>query len=125
MDEIPLMNSQISKSFSPVSKAKFHTFCESMVEVEKLRRNLVEELKQKFQLEELPSLTSQASLRPLLDSSVRSTIDSFPMMASKIVHRLGLNNDEFNELLRRTNASTFFRWKVLRNIRMIEQEQQH
>ena len=96
-----------------------------MVEVEKLRRNLVEELKQKFQLEELPSLTSQASLRPLLDSSVRSAIDSFPMMASKIVHRLGLNNDEFNELLRRTNASTFFRWKVLRNIRMIEQEQQH
>ena len=125
MDEIPLMNSQISKSFSPVSKTKFHTFCESMVEVEKLRRNLVEELKQKFQLEELPSLTSQASLRPLLDSSVRSTIDSCPMMASKIVHRLGLNNDEFNELLRRTNASTFFRWKVLRNIRKIEQEQQH
>ena len=125
MDEIPLMNSQISKSFSPVSKTKFHTFCESMVEVEKLRRNLVEELKQKFQLEELPSLTSQASLRPLLDSSVRSTIDSFPMMASKIVHRPGLNNDEFNELLRRTNASTFFRWKVLRNIRMIEQGQKH
>jgi Domain of unknown function (DUF4168) len=97
-------------------------FCESMYEVEKLRRNLAEEMKRKFRLTELPSITSQATLRPLLDSDVRSAIDSFPIMASKVVHQFGLNNDEFNELLQRTKTSTLFRWKVLRNIGMIERE---
>ena len=122
LDEIPLNNKQMPKSFQPISTAKFQMFCESMYEVEKLRRNLAEEMKRKFQLTELPSITSQAAIRPLLDSEVRSAIDSFPIMASKVVHKFGLNNDEFNELLRRTKASIFFRWKVLRNIGMLERE---
>ena len=123
MDETPVVNEQISKPFRLISKTKFHMFCQSMYEVEKLRRTRVEQLKQTFQLNELPSITSQATLRPLLDSNVRSAIDSFPIMASKVVHQLGLNNDEFNQLLQRTKASTFFRWKVLRNIGMIERQQ--
>lgn len=122
MDQIPVINKKISQSFRPISKAKFHMFCESMYEVEKLRRKLAEELKQTYQLEELPSITSQVALRPLLDSNVRSAIDSFPILASKVVHQFGLNNDEFNELLRRTKASTFFRWKVLRNVGRIERQ---
>jgi hypothetical protein len=122
LDEIPQHNGQQLKSFLPISNAKFQMFCESMYEVEKLRRNLAEEMKQKFQLTELPSITSQAALRPLLDSEARSAIDSFPIMAGKVVHQFGLKNDEFNELLRRTKTSTMFRWKVLRNIEMIERE---
>jgi hypothetical protein len=98
-------------------------FCESMYEVEKLRRNLEDKLKQAYQLQELPSLTSQATVRPLLDPNVRSVIESFPILASKVVHQFGLKNDEFNELLRRTNASTFFRLRVLRSIRRIERQQ--
>jgi Domain of unknown function (DUF4168) len=123
LDAIPTIDEQVSKPFRSISKEKFQRFCESMYNVEKLRRNLAEELKQKFQLTELPPLTSQASLRPLLDSNVRSAIDSFPVEASNVVHQFGLNNHEFNELLRKTNASVLFRWKVLRNIRKIEREQ--
>ena len=124
LDEIPLNNERIvtGKSSRPISKEKFQMFCECMYEVEKLRRNLAEELKQKFQLVELPSLTNQATLRPLLDSNVRGAIDSFPIVASKVVHKFGFNNDEFNELMRRTKASPLFRWKVVRNIAMIERE---
>ena len=118
-----MINKNKLEPFRPISKAKFHMFCESMYEVEKLRKTLTEQLKQSYQLSELPSLTNQETLRPLLDSNVRSSIDSFPILASKVVHQFGLNNDEFNELLRRTNASTFFRWKVLRNIGRIERQQ--
>jgi hypothetical protein len=111
-----------SKTFRPISNEKFQMFCQSMYEIENLRKQQADELKQSLNVEQLPSLTNDPRLLPLLDTTVRNRIQQFPIAASKIVHRFGLNNDEFNELLQRTRSSVFFRWKVLRNIVSIERQ---
>jgi lipid II:glycine glycyltransferase (peptidoglycan interpeptide bridge formation enzyme) len=122
LDQVPEMRTK-SKAFRPISKEKFQNFCQSMYEIENLRKKHADELKQSYNMEQLPSLTNDPQLLPLLDATVRNAINTFPIAASNIVHQFGLKDNEFNELLRRTRTSTFFRWKVLRNIGSIERQQ--
>jgi len=124
---------QEQKSLGPVSQSKLQSFCESVVQVETLRRVQAERLLALVRDDDadfgsggdLPAHLSDPALRPLLSPRARELVESFPEAAADLVRRHGLLDcDEFNRLLAASRSNPFFRWRVQRQINKQLQRQQ-
>ena len=134
LDRFPVVlatKQQEQESLGPVSRSKLQSFCESVLQVESLRRVQAERLQALFRDDDadfrsgdLPAHLSDPALRPLLNPRARELVESFPEAAADLVQQHGLLDcDEFNRLLAASRSNPFFRWRVRRQIRKQLQQQ--
>jgi hypothetical protein len=115
MQKIPLIEDPNSKQLLKSHKRRrVQMFVRSITEIEELRGEQIERLKQVLQLKSLPKGIDlcDPAVMPLLSPKVRAVCEAFPHQAEEIVKRYGLNSDEFNGMLEETRGNPIFRWRV-------------
>lgn len=99
-------------------------FARSITEIEDLRADQMEELRQSLHVERFPpgfDLTDP-QVMPLLHPEVRAVCEKFPVKAEEIVKRYGLESEEFNRMLEETKGNPIFRWRVQKYVEKAEEE---
>mmetsp|Transcript_3009 Transcript_3009/g.5623 ORF Transcript_3009/g.5623 Transcript_3009/m.5623 type:complete len:470 (+) Transcript_3009:98-1507(+) len=115
MDKIPLIQDPDSKQLlKSTRRRRVQMFVRSITEIEELREEQTQKLRQSLNIDKLPSNVNlcDPNVLPLLSPQVRSVIEAFPLEAEKIVKKYGLNSDEFNQMLEETRGNPVFRWRV-------------
>jgi hypothetical protein len=99
-------------------------FARSITEIEELRSDQMEALRQSLQVERFPPGfdLSDPNVQPLLHPEVRAVCEKFPVKAEEIVKRYGLESEEFNRMLEETKGNPIFRWRVQKYVEKAEQE---
>jgi hypothetical protein len=125
LDKVPLvLDDPTSQSSSEQKKQRVQLFARSVHEIEDLRSDQMEELRQSLQVERFPpgfDLTDP-NVQPLLHPEVRRVCEMFPVKAEEIVKRYGLDSDEFNRMLEETRGNPIFRWRVQKYVEKAEEE---
>ncbi|KAL7507494.1 hypothetical protein ACHAXN_004677 [Cyclotella atomus] len=127
LERIPLLQDPTSKKLLASPKHKRHRvqmFARSITEIEELRTDEMEALKQSLQVERFPpgfDLTDP-QVMPLLHPEVRAVCEKFPVKAEEIVKRYGLESEEFNRMLEETKGNPIFRWRVQKYVEKAEEE---
>jgi len=90
-----------------------------MTDIEELRKEQQEKLKQALNLDRLPEGISicDPSIQPLLSPKVRAVCSAFPLQAEEIIDKYGLNSEEFNSMLSESKNNPLFKFQVLRYVR--------
>lgn len=92
---------------------KIQNFCQSMLEIERLRQTQLGQLNALSS--EIASVVLEGSLTavaPLLQPQARTLVEDFPKQATAIANQYGLTAQEFNTMLHATKKSDAFRRKV-------------
>jgi Domain of unknown function (DUF4168) len=113
------LDSALEESKAPLTaqlNSKFDQFCQSMWEIEHLRQEQAEHLKQSLRMDKLPAPLETNDI-----PTVRNAVEEFAASADRIVKQHGLEASEFNQLLERTKRNPFFQSKVFRRIGAIQQ----
>jgi hypothetical protein len=99
-------------------------FARSITEIEELRTEEMEELKQSLKVERFPPGfdLNDPQVLPLLHPQVRAVCEKFPVKAEEIVKRYGLESEEFNRMLEETRGNPIFRWRVQKYVEKAEEE---
>jgi Domain of unknown function (DUF4168) len=107
------------KSRKKIPGDKFQGFCDSLVEIEKLRSYQIDCLKRSLDVKKLPSKVDilDPALFPFLSPKVRAVIQAFPYQAGEIVRQHGLDSSEFDRLHQTVKTNPFFRWRVQQKTR--------
>lgn len=127
LERIPLLHDPTSKKILASPKHKRHRvqmFARSVTEIEELRSDQMEELRQSLHVERFPpgfDLTDP-QVMPLLHPKVRAVCEKFPVKAEEIVKRYGLESEEFNRMLEETKGNPIFRWRVQKYVEKAEEE---
>lgn len=127
LERIPLFNDPSTKKLLASTKHKRHRvqmFARSITEIEDLRSDQMEALRQSLKVERFPAgfdLTDPQVL-PLLHPEVRAVCEKFPLKAEEIVKRYGMESDEFNRMLEETRGNPLFRWRVRKYVEKAEEE---
>lgn len=127
LERIPLLQDPTSKKILASPKHKRHRvqmFARSITEIEDLRADQMEELRQSLHVERFPpgfDLTDP-QVMPLLHPEVRAVCEKFPVKAEEIVKRYGLESEEFNRMLEETKGNPIFRWRVQKYVEKAEEE---
>jgi hypothetical protein len=126
LDKVPLVldDPTSQSSSSEHKKQRVQLFARSVHEIEDLRTDQMEELRQSLQVERFPpgfDLTDP-NVQPLLHPEVRRVCEMFPVKAEEIVKRYGLDSDEFNRMLEETRGNPIFRWRVQKYVEKAEEE---
>ena len=100
----------------PITTEQINTFARCLSEVEELRKDNLEKLRQSLQVDYLPPVICDPNVRSLLDPRVRAVCDAFPLQAEEVVQRFGMGSDEFNSLLDRLRSDPIFRFRVKRSM---------
>lgn len=100
----------------PITSEQINTFARCLAEVEELRKDNLEKLRQSLQVDYLPPVICDPNVRSLLDPRVRAVCDAFPLQAEEVVQRFGMGSDEFNSLLDRLRSDPIFRFRVKRSM---------
>ena len=103
----------------PITTEQINTFARCLSEVEELRKDNLEKLRQSLQVDYLPPVICDPNVRSLLDPRVRAVCDAFPLQAEEVVQRFGMGSDEFNSLLDRLRSDPIFRFRVKRSMSKI------
>lgn len=103
----------------PITPEQINTFARCLSEVEELRKDNLEKLRQSLQVDYLPPVICDPNVRSLLDPRVRAVCDAFPLQAEEVVQRFGMGSDEFNSLLDRLRSDPIFRFRVKRSMRKL------
>lgn len=127
LDKVPLLDDPSSqKLLQSVEHKKFRVqlFARSIHEIEDLRSDQMEALRQSLQVERFPTGfdLSDPNVQPLLHPEVRRVCEKFPVEAEEIVKRYGLGSDEFNRMLEETKGNPIFRWRVQKYVKKAEEE---
>ncbi|KAL7480713.1 hypothetical protein ACHAW6_006382 [Cyclotella cf. meneghiniana] len=127
LERVPLLQDPTSKKLlqSPKHKRyRVQMFARSITEIEELRSDQMEALRQSLQVERFPPGfdLSDPNVQPLLHPEVRAVCEKFPIKAEEIVKRYGLESDEFNRMLEETKGNPIFRWRVQKYVEKAEQE---
>ena len=118
LEKVPLLDDpELRKKLLESAEHKKHRvrlFARSIHEIEDLRADQMEELRQSLQVERFPPGfdLSDPNVQPLLHPEVRRVCEKFPVQAEEIVKRYGLDSDEFNRMLEETKGNPIFRWRV-------------
>eukprot|EP00956_Cyclotella_meneghiniana_P031693 scaffold83879_cov67-Cyclotella_meneghiniana.AAC.2 len=102
-------------------------FARSITEIEELRSDQMEALRQSLKVERFPpgfDLTDPL-VQPLLHPEVQAVCQKFPVKAEEIVKRYGLESDEFNRMLEETKGNPIFRWRVQKYVDKAEEERRN
>ena len=130
LERIPLLHDPASKKLLTSPKHKRHRvqmFARSITEIEDLRSDEMEALRQSLQVERFPpgfDLTDPL-VQPLLHPEVQAVCQKFPAKAEEIVKRYGLESDEFNRMLDETKGNPIFRWRVQKYVEKAEEERRN
>ena len=127
LDKVPLLDDPSSRKLLQSAEHKKHRvqlFARSIHEIEDLRSDQMEALKQSLQVERFPPGfdISDPNVQPLLHPEVRAVCEKFPVQAEEIVKRYGLGSDEFNRMLEETKGNPIFRWRVHKYVQKAEEE---
>jgi hypothetical protein len=126
LERIPLLSDpSTSKLLSPRHKRhRVQMFARSITEIEELRTEEMEELKQSLKVERFPPGfdLNDPQVLPLLHPQVRAVCEKFPVKAEEIVKRYGLESEEFNRMLEETRGNPIFRWRVQKYVEKAEEE---
>ena len=100
-------------------RKRVQMFARSMTDIEELRKEQQEKLKQALNLDRLPEGISicDPSIQPLLSPKVRAVCSAFPLQAEEIIDKYGLNSEEFNSMLSESKNNPLFKFQVLRYVR--------
>lgn len=117
LEKVPLLEDPSSKKLlqsQEHKKFRVQLFARSIHEIEDLRSDQMEALRQTLQVEQFPPGfdLSDPNVQPLLHPEVRKVCEKFPVQAEEIVKRYGLDSDEFNRMLEETKGNPIFRWRV-------------
>jgi len=113
--KIPLIEDLNSRNLLKAHRRRrVQLFARSIIEIEDLRAQQTNRLRQALNIEALPLniKISDPTLLPILDPRVRAVVQAFPLQAEEIVKKYGLNSDEFNEMLVEARANPVFRWRL-------------
>lgn len=130
LERIPLLHDPTSKKLLASHKHKRHRvqmFARSITEIEELRSDQMEALRQSLKVERFPpgfDLTDPL-VQPLLHPEVQAVCQKFPVKAEEIVKRYGLESDEFNRMLEETKGNPIFRWRVQKYVDKAEEERRN
>lgn len=130
LDKVPLLLDDPTTSrrdlldSSEHKKIRVQLFARSVHEIEDLRSDQMEALRQSLQVERFPPGfdLSDPNVQPLLHPEVRRVCEMFPVKAEEIVKRYGLESDEFNRMLEETRGNPIFRWRVQKYVEKAEEE---
>ena len=124
---LPLLEDPASRKLLESSEHKRYRvqlFARSVHEIEDLRADQMEALRESLQVERFPPGfdLSDPNVQPLLHPEVRRVCERFPVQAEEIVKRYGLGSDEFNRMLEETKGNPIFRWRVQKYVEKAEEE---
>lgn len=127
LEKVPLLNDPSSRRLlesTEHKKYRVKLFARSIHEIEDLRADEMESLRQSLQVERFPPGfdLSDPYVQPLLHPEVRRVCERFPVQAEEIVKRYGLDSDEFNRMLEETKGNPIFRWRVQKYVEKAEEE---
>ena len=127
LEKVPLLDDPSSRELlgsSEHKKYRVQLFARSVHEIEDLRADQMEALRQSLQVERFPPGfdLSDPNVQPLLHPEVRRVCEIFPVKAEEIVKRYGLDSDEFNRMLEETRGNPIFRWRVQKYVEKAEEE---
>lgn len=127
LEKVPLLDDPSSKKLlqsQEHKKYRVQLFARSIHEIEDLRADQMEALRQSLQVERFPPGfdLSDPNVQPLLHPEVRRVCEKFPVQAEEIVKRYGLDSDEFNRMLEETKGNPIFRWRVQKYVEKAEEE---
>lgn len=127
LEKVPLLEDPSSKKMlqsQEHKKFRVQLFARSIHEIEDLRSDQMEALRQTLQVERFPPGfdLSDPNVQPLLHPEVRKVCERFPLQAEEIVKRYGLDSDEFNRMLEETKGNPIFRWRVQKYVDKAEEE---
>ncbi|KAL7537109.1 hypothetical protein ACHAXR_007590, partial [Thalassiosira sp. AJA248-18] len=127
LEKVPLLEDPSSKKMlqsQEHKKYRVQLFARSIHEIEDLRSDQMEALRQSLQVEQFPPGfdLSDPNVQPLLHPEVRRVCEKFPVQAEEIVKRYGLDSDEFNRMLEETKGNPIFRWRVQKYVEKAEEE---
>lgn len=127
LEKVPLLEDPTSKKLlqsQEHKKFRVQLFARSIHEIEDLRSDQMEALRQSLQVERFPPGfdLSDPNVQPLLHPEVRRVCEKFPVQAEEIVKRYGLDSDEFNRMLEETKGNPIFRWRVQKYVEKAEEE---
>eukprot|EP00571_Detonula_confervacea_P017641 CAMPEP_0172312276 /NCGR_PEP_ID=MMETSP1058-20130122/17104_1 /TAXON_ID=83371 /ORGANISM="Detonula confervacea, Strain CCMP 353" /LENGTH=401 /DNA_ID=CAMNT_0013025687 /DNA_START=9 /DNA_END=1214 /DNA_ORIENTATION=+ len=127
LEKVPLLEDPSSKKLlqsTEHKKFRVQLFARSVHEIEDLRTDQMEALRQSLQMERFPPGfdLSDPNVQPLLHPEVRKVCEKFPLQAEEIVKRYGLDSDEFNRMLEETKGNPIFRWRVQKYVDKAEEE---
>ncbi|KAL7446416.1 hypothetical protein ACHAXH_009410 [Discostella pseudostelligera] len=128
LEKVPLLDDPSSAKLLQSTEHKKHRvqlFARSVHEIEELRSDQMEALRQSLQVERFPPGfdLSDPNVQPLLHPEVRRVCEKFPVQAEEIVKRYGLDSDEFNRMLEETRGNPIFRWRVQKYVQRAEEEE--
>lgn len=127
LDKVPLLEDPSSRKMiesQEHKKFRLKLFARSIHEIEDLRADQLEALRQSLQVERFPTglNLSDPNVQPLLHPEVRRVCEKFPVQAEEIVKQYGLESDEFNQMLQETKGNPIFRWRVEKYVKKAEKE---
>mmetsp|Transcript_5669 Transcript_5669/g.12355 ORF Transcript_5669/g.12355 Transcript_5669/m.12355 type:complete len:398 (+) Transcript_5669:82-1275(+) len=127
LEKVPLLEDPSSRKLlesQEHKKYRVQLFARSIHEIEDLRTDQLNALRESLQVERFPPGfdLSDPSVLPLLHPEVRRVCEKFPVQAEEIVKRYGLDSDEFNRMLEETKGNPIFRWRVQKYVEKAEEE---
>lgn len=127
LEKVPLLEDPSSRKLlesQEHKKYRVQLFARSIHEIEDLRADQLNALRESLQVERFPPGfdLSDPSVLPLLHPEVRRVCEKFPVQAEEIVKRYGLDSDEFNRMLEETKGNPIFRWRVQKYVEKAEEE---
>ena len=120
MDKVHVHDDPVAQKLLRAHRRKrIQMFARSMTDIEELRKEQQEKLKQALNLDRLPEGISicDPSIQPLLSPKVRAVCSAFPLQAEEIIDKYGLNSEEFNSMLSESRNNPLFKFQVLRYVR--------
>jgi len=120
MDKVHVHDDPVAQKLLRAHRRKrIQMFARSMTDIEELRKEQQEKLKQALNLDRLPEGISicDPSIQPLLSPKVRAVCSAFPLQAEEIIDKYGLNSEEFNSMLSESKNNPLFKFQVLRYVR--------
>ena len=120
MDKVHVHDDPVAQKLLRAHRRKrVQMFARSMTDIEELRKEQQEKLKQALNLDRLPEGISicDPSIQPLLSPKVRAVCSAFPLQAEEIIDKYGLNSEEFNSMLSESKNNPLFKFQVLRYVK--------
>jgi hypothetical protein len=123
-DRVPLLEDPAAEAMLAAHKRRrTQIFARSLTQIEELRAEQIEQLKRALNVRALPTnfRVCDPNILPFLSPRIQNVCNAFPALAEDVVRKHGMNSDEFNDMLARTNRDPAFRYKVRKYTRKLQE----
>ncbi|KAG5176279.1 hypothetical protein JKP88DRAFT_265446 [Tribonema minus] len=103
---------------------KLRLFAKSLREVESLRMEQRRRLMETLEVDELPQGLCMTRMARVSSPIVRRACEQFPLQAAAVVRANGLRTEEFNRLLQRAQKNLVYRYRVLRLVHKLGEQEE-